>query len=260
MIRFASLVLAAALFQGNEDAIGKLKAPQALVKAQAAWGKKKGCTLLADVTSSLLSAETGAEERAEYAGKLIRDFVVLKGSAEIYGRGAEKLVRKDNAFVEPRRTEGKLNRLSVLARNPALVAAELYRFAGGAVFVSDEKVGALECRVVDTAADEKSVLDQIKEVSGGLKSLEAYFIKDLSAIADRKQSTSKYRAWLSRTTLLPAKLEWTLTIVVNKKTIPSDEVIVPDQFEIRYEFQFPKYDADLDIEVPPAVRQKFGAP
>ena len=260
MARLAALCLAAALFQGNEDPIGKLKAPQVLAKTQPAWAKKKGCNLLVDITSSLLAAELRGVEKAEYAGKLLRDFVVLKGSAEIYGRGAEKLVKQDNAYVEPRKAGTKLNRLAVIARNPALVVAELFRFGGGATFGADEKVGDVDCRIVETAADERTVFEQVKEVTGGLKSLDAYYIKDMSAITDRKKSTSTYKVWLSRTDLLPAKLEWTLTIVVNKKAIPFGADEVPDQFEASYVFLFTKYDTNLDVEIPPAVKQKFGAP
>jgi len=259
MMRLAVACLAAAAFQAADD-WAKMKAPQALAKSQSAWGKKKGCHVKVDITSTLLSAELRALEKAEFEGKLIRDFMALRGSAEIYGRGTEKLVRQDNAFVEPRRAGGRLNRTSTFARNPAVVVGELFRFAAGSTFGADEKVGDVECRIVETAADEKTVIDQVKELTGNLKALEAYYVKDLTSVTDRKKSSSVYKAWISKESLLPARLEWKLTIVVDKKTIPFGGDQVPDQFEASYVCLFTKYNSELEVQIPPAVKQKFGEP
>jgi hypothetical protein len=260
MVRFAALVLAAAAFQAEDEALAKLKAPQLLTKAQPAWTKKKGCHLKIEITSSLLAAELRGVEKAEFEGKLIRDFMAIRGTAEIYGRGTEKLIRQDNTFVEPRKANARNNRTGTIARNPAVVVAELFRFAGGATFGADEKVGDVECRVIETAADEKSLMDQVREVTGSLKALDAYYIKDMTSVTDRKKSTSVYKAWIAKGTLLPARLEWTLTIAVNKKAIPFGGDEVPDQFEAAYIYHFTKYDTELQVDVPPVVKQKFGAP
>lgn len=260
MMRLAILCLVAAAFQADDDAFAKLKAPQALTKAQPAWTKKKGCHVKVDITSSLLAAEMKGVEKAEFEGTLIRDFMALRGTAEIYGRGAEKLIRQDRDFVEPRRATGKNNRTASVTRNPALVVAELFRFNGAATFAVDEKVGDVDCRVVETAADERSLIEQVKEVSGTLKSLEAYFVKDFTSVTDRKKSTSIYKAWLSKSTMLPAKLEWELTIVVNKKAIPFGADQVPDEFKASYIYLFTKYDSELEVEIPAPVKAKFGQP
>lgn len=259
MGRFLVVFLAATpLFQADDDAQSK-KPSQVLTRAQQNWNKKKGCHLKMDVTSVLLSAEPKVE-KAELEGKLLRDFMAVRGTAEIYGRGTEKLIRQDNSFVEPRRASAKLNRVGSLARNPSLVAAELFRFQTAATFGADEKSGTEECRVIETSADEKTVMDQIKEVTGNLKSLEAYYIKDFTSITDRKKSTSTYKAWISKATTLPARIEWKLTIAINKKSIPIGGDQIPDQFDIDYVYLFTKYDTELQIEVPPAVKAKFGAP
>ena len=260
MVRLMSVCLAAALFQADEDALAKLKPGAALAKAQPAWGKKKGCHVKLELTSTLLSNELQGVEKAEFDGKLVKDFVALRGSAELYARGPEKLIRQDREFVEPRRATGKVNRIGLMTRNPAIVVAELFRFPAGAQFGADEKVDGVDCRILETNADEKTMIDQIKEVSGNLKALEAYYIKDLTAVTDRKNSTSAYKVWLSKSTLLPARLEWTLTIVVNKKAIPFAADQVPDQFQAAYVYLFPKYDTELEIQVPPAVKAKLGAP
>ena len=258
MGRFLVVFLAAApLFQADDDQ--SKKPSQVLTRGQQNWNKKKGCTLAMDVTSILLSGEQKVE-KADLDGKLIRDFMAVRGTAEIYGRGTEKLIRQDNAFVEPRRASARLNRVGSLARNPSLVAAELFRFQAAATFGADEKHGTEECRIIETAADEKTVMDQIKEVTGNLKSLEAYFIKDFTSIADRKKSTSTYKAWISKATTLPARIEWKLVIAINKKTIPMGGDQIPDQFDIDYAYEFTKYDTELQIEIPPAVKAKFGAP
>jgi hypothetical protein len=257
MARFLALVLAAApLFQAEEE----FKKPQQVQsKAQQNWNKKKGCHLKMEVTSVLLSAEPKVE-KAEFEGKLLREFMAVRGSAELYGRGVEKLVRQDSAFVEPRRASARLNRISSLSRNPGLVAAELFRFQGGATFGADEKSGGEECRVIETAADEKTVMDQIKEVTGNLKSLEQYYIKDFTSITDRKKSSSTYKAWISKATTLPARIEWKLSIAINKKSIPIGGEQLPDTFDIDYVYEFTKYDTELQIDIPAPVKAKFGQP
>ena len=260
MGRWVVLFLAAALVQADEDPMAKLKAPQALLKAKEAWTKKKGVHHKLQLTSSLLANELKGVEQVSFSGKLVKDFASLLGDAEVYARGVDKLIRQDKNFVEPKQASGKNNRTGSLVRNPAVVVAELFRFAGGASYGADEKVGDVDCRIVETAADERTIMEQIKEVSGTLKSLEAYYIKDFTSITDRKQSTSVYKAWMSRSTLLPARLEWTLTIVVNKKAIPFGGDQVPDQFEAAYVYHFPKYDTELEIQVPPQVRAKLGGP
>jgi hypothetical protein len=260
MMRVAVVCLVASAFQAAENPWEKMKAPQALAKSQAAWPKKKGCHVKMDVTSTLLSSELRALEKAEFEGKLVKDFMALRGAAEIYGRGPEKLVRQDNAFVEPRRATGRLNRTATFCRNPAVAVGELLRFSAGATFGADEKVGDVECRIVETAADPKTLIDQIKELTGDLKALEAYYIKDLTAVTDKKKSTSAYKAWIAKATYLPARLEWTLTIAVDKKTIPFGADQVPDQFEASYVFLFTKYDSELQVEIPPPVKAKFGQP
>lgn len=260
MMRLVWVCLAASLLQADEDALAKLKPPHALSKAQPVWARKKGCHVKLEMTSTLLSTELKGIEKAEFEGKLVRDFVALRGSAELYARGPEKLIRQDKDFVEPRRATGRVNRIASMVRNPAIVVAELFRFPAGAQYGADEKVDGVECRILETKADEKTMVDQIKEVSGNLKALEAYYIKDLTAVTDRKNSTSAYKVWLSKSTLLPARLDWTLTIVVNKKAIPFGADEVPDQFEAAYIYLFPKYDTELEIQVPPAVKAKLGAP
>jgi hypothetical protein len=260
MLRLVSICLAATLFQADEDAISKLKPTQALGKGRDAWGKKKGCHVKVEMTSTLLSTELRALEKAEFEGKLVRDFLALRGTAELYAKGPEKLIRQDKDFVEPRRATGRVNRIGIMLRNPAIVVAELFRFPAGAQYGADEKVDGVDCRILETNADEKTTVEQIKEISGNLKALEAYYIKDLTAVTDRKNSTSAYKAWISKSTLLPARLEWKLTIVVNKKAIPFGADEVPDQFEAAYVYLFPKYDSDLEIQVPPAVKAKLGAP
>ena len=259
MGRIALVVALSAAMQAGDDA-AKLKAPQYLAKAQPGWTKKKGCHLKVEITSSLLSAEIRAAEKAEFDGKLVKDFMGLKGTAEIYGRGADKLVRQDNAYVEPRKANSKLNRVATVTRNPALVVAELFRFAGASSFGADEKVKEEECRVVQTAADERTLVEQVKEVTGSLKALEQYYIKDMTAVTDRKKSSSVYKAWFNKDTLLPVRLEWTLTIAMNKKAIPFGADQVPDEFEAAYAYEFSKYDTELHIEVPVVVRQRFGPP
>jgi len=256
MARILAALLALAAFQADDE---KLKPGQFLTKVQGAWAKKKGCHLAMDVSSALLSSEPKIE-KAEFQGKLIKDFMAVRGSAEMYGRGTEKLIRQDKDFVEPRKATGKTNRIGSLTRHPSLVAAELFRFQAPATFGADEKQGDVDCRVIETSADEKTVMDQIREVTGTLKSLEQYYIKDFTSITDKKKSTSTYKAWIAKDTNLPVRIEWKLTIAINKKAIPIGGDQIPDQFDTDYVYKFTKYDTELQVDVPPQVKAKFGQP
>lgn len=258
MGRVAALLVLAAAFQADENAMGKLKAPQVLAKAQLAWAKKNGCHVELDLASALLSADLLEVEKAKFNGKLLKGLMALQGEAELYGRGPEKLIRKDKEFVEPRAVDGKTNRVGIVTRNPAVVVADLFRFAAAATFGADEKIGDADCRILETAADEKAVGEHIKEVSGGLKTLDKYFIKDLLSVSERKKSTSVYKAWLKKADLMPVRIEWTLTIVVSQGSIGGEDG--PGQFDVRCVYHFSKFDSELDVELPPPVRKKFGAP
>ncbi len=165
---FALCLALVAGFQGDEDKIAKLKAPQVLAKAQPAWAKRKGCHFKAEIVSALLSKEGFAPETIGFEGTLIRDFAAFHGSADLFARGREKLIKgKDGLFAEPVKTDGQTNRTGVITRNPSLLLADLFRFSGSAVYGGDEKIGEFDCRIIETAADERSLLDQVKEVTGG---------------------------------------------------------------------------------------------
>jgi hypothetical protein len=261
MSRIALVFTLAAAFQADEDKIGKLKPPQVLGKAQAAWLKKKGCHFKEDAVSTLLARDGGGEATANFEGKLQKDFAAFTGAADAYARGKDKLIKaRDGSYVEPRKADAALNRTGSILRNPWLTVNELARFAAPAAFAGEEKVGEADCTIVETAADEKSVQEQIKEVTGDLKSLEQYFIRDMSAVADRKKSSSLYKAWISKTDLLVAKVEWTLTIVMNKNAIPFDKDQVPDQIAIKYTMHFTKYDTELELDIPAPVKRYFKLP
>jgi hypothetical protein len=260
MVRLAGAILAAALLQAPEDPLAKLKAPQAVAKVREAWAKKKGCAVKLEVTSSLMAPEMRGVEKAEFDGFVLKDFAVLLGSAEIYARGTEKLIKQDKEYVEPRKANAKNNRIGTVTRNPAVTLGEVFRFAASAAFGSDEKVGAEECRIIETAADERTIIAQVKELTGNLKSLEAYFVKDMTAVTDKKKSTSAYKLWVSTKTALPVKLEWTLTIAMDKRAIPFGGDQIPDEIVATYVMEFSKFDAEIEVQVPAAVKQKLGGP
>ncbi|HEV3028005.1 MAG TPA: hypothetical protein VG457_10560, partial [Planctomycetota bacterium] len=87
-----SLLLTSGAAPGQDkkdgDKIGKDKAPVVLKKALAEIQKKKGCAI-----SEAAEMATGPRKVSNtFDGVLRKDFAAVKGSAEVYARGATMLV------------------------------------------------------------------------------------------------------------------------------------------------------------------------
>lgn len=236
--------------EAAQDRIGKAKAPQALMKALEAAAKGKG----SHCTEKVEGGEAG---RLEWTGVLVRDFAVLKGALDVYARGDRHLVRDSGgSFVTPSEVEGEDRAAAVACRNPHLFQADLRRFAGSALWNGEETLGDVECRIVQVFADDKAKGEQVNEIAAKIK--EAKRFGNISAYIDKEKTVSVYRAWIGRADLRVHRITWELEPKIKEGSVPPGIKVPTDKLRARYEIGFSKFDEELEVEVPEAVRAKLG--
>lgn len=258
MSRIAIALLVASALAGFDDKIGKMKAPEALTRSRAAWLKRKGAHVKVTIVSPMVSKDGRGEGTASFEGKLLRapEFAALRGACEAYCKIGETLVKTaEGEFQDPVKFEGEENRIAAAIRNPSTTLAEVYQFLMTAAFAGDEKLEALDCKVAETAADEKTTLKQIAEISTRVNSPWRKWVKDIAAFCDRKKSASTYRAWVNKEDFSVAKIEWTLLIVFDKKSMPWGGEHLPDEIKHVWKVEFSNFDKDLEIEIPAGVKK-----
>jgi hypothetical protein len=244
----------------QEDKIGKKKAPEALKLAGAEMAKKKGYHAGEKITLPQLGGQGGGQEPS-FDGIVLKDICAMKGSAEVYAKQAVTLVKNTQGqFVDPEQLQGAEQTIAASFRNPWIFVQEVTsRFAATSGFGNDEAVDGVDCKVAETFADEKTTQEQIKEVSSRIGQLRQYGVRDISGFTDKKASNSSYKVWIGKTDLLIRKIEWTLTIAIDKNKIPGGfGQQMPDKVEAKTELTFSKYDESLDWEWPKEIKAKFG--
>lgn len=260
MSRLAIALLVASALTGFDDKIGKMKAPEALTKSRGAWMKRKGCHVKQTIESPLVSKDGRSEGTASFEGTLLRaaEFAVMRGPCEAYCKTGDTLVKTaDGSFQDPVKFEGEENRIAAAIRNPGTTIGEAYQFLMTAAFTGDEKLEALDCKVAETAADEKTTMNQIGDISSRVNTPWRKWVKDIKAFCDRKKSASTYRIWVNKEDFSIAKIEWTLLVVFDKKAIPYGAEHFPDEIKHFWKVEFSKFDQDLGIEIPAGVKKAW---
>src|SRR5207237_6461187 len=113
--------------------------------------------------SAELSAGPQKLPPSKYEGVMHKDFAAVKGSAEIYARGATYLVNLGGRFDPPDELEGQEGFSAQSYKNPALLLDELGKNSAPAQFGPDETVDGKDCKVVDVAADAALTKQHLKE-------------------------------------------------------------------------------------------------
>ncbi len=262
-----------------EDKIGKMKAPETLKKALPEITKKKGYHVNEKVTIPALGGRGGGgqAQEPEFEGVVLKgDLAAMKGALEVYAKGPVTLVKNTKGeFVDPEKLTGQEAQQGTAFKNPALLVAEVFHFLATSAFTNDEAVEGVDCKIVETFADPKTTEDQIKRLldriskqipdqggggggGGGMGGMGG-MLGQLSNYVDKKASSSTYKMWLGKNDLLPYKIEWTLTIVVDKAKIPGGfGAQVPDKLEAMTVLKISKYDEALEVDWPKEIRAKFG--
>lgn len=245
----------------DKDLIGESKAPVILKKVQGVVAKAKGYHASETVTTPQMGrGGQGGGETPSFEGIVVKDVAAMKGSAELYAKATTVLVKsKQGQFLPPSSFNGQEGTIAGSFRNPAVVMAEYLRFAATAFYDGDEAVEGIDCRIVATTADERTLADQIKEISANMGELKRFGVGDISGYVDKKSSTSSYKAWVGKTDLKVYRLEWHLELIVDKDKIPGGfGQGLPDKIEASVEIKISKYDEELDWDWPKEIKAKFG--
>ncbi len=264
MVRTAGAILALALAATafGDDKIGNAKAPEILKKVHAELAKKKGWHVTEKIVLPQMPGGGGGGMPGDqsFDGVVKKDFAALKGPVEAFCKGPITLVKNaQGKFVEPKDLDGQTGAIAAAVRNPVVIVTDVIRFAGPSTFTSEEKVDEFDCKVAETWADSKSTEEQLKGIVANIKLPAQAGNIDIMQFVDKKKSSSAYKAWIGKETLLFHKVEWTVTVVIDKGKIPGgfgDQL--PDKVEAKYELAIKDYDKDLDVEVPKEIKARFG--
>jgi hypothetical protein len=247
------------------DKIGKDKAPVVARKAIAETQKRKGAAI--SETGEVSAGGIGNPKvTGSFDGILRKDFAAVKGTLEIYAQGTKTLVNTGARFDAPDEIDGQPQLQAATFRNPALLLAEVSKLVASAQFLSEETIDGKECRELTFVADEATLKQYLKDVGDRLakqfKALAGGFGGALNAsgMMDEKASVATYSVLVSKEDLLVRRLTFVLKPKINPKSLPPQ---VPPQFsqmalDQRFEVKFSKWDEDLPVEIPGAIKAKWG--
>ncbi len=250
----AALLLPAAAQEA--DKIGKDKAPTALRRALAEYQKKKSAAI-AESTQLDLFQETSST----FEGVLRKDFAAVKGSAEIYAKGKNFIVRTGDRYDEASGLRGEDAIRAASFRNPAVMIYEAARLLAGAAYLGDEAVDGRDCKVVGAAADQRLLKEHLREIADLVQKQLTGFGRDLfsgnlTAYLDEKVSASRYAIWVGKADLVIHKMVWVLETEAKASSLPPG--VQPFKVTLRCEVKFSKWDEDVPFDVPAPVKARLG--
>ena len=243
------------------DKIGKDKPPAVATKMLAEAQKRKSAAIA-------LTSQVGAQAQGatSFEGILRKDFAAVKGTMEIYARGALYLVNTGARFDPPDKLEGQEAMQAMGFRNPSLYLADLGRLAGSATFGGDETVEGKDCRVVDFIADAALIKQHLKELgerldkamagAGGGGAFGAGDFIKLSNALDEKTTVATYRVCVAKEDLLPCKLEFVMRPKIKAGSLPP-QLRLPD-LDQKTEIRFSKWDQEVAFEIAGFIKAKWG--
>ena len=256
-------LLILAVLSGQEpkaDKIGKDKPPIVAKKFLTELPKRKSAAIVE------LSTYTAGPQKMEstYEGVLRKDFVAVKGSAEVYAKGAQMLVNTGGRFDPPESLEGQEAGPALTFKNPSLILDELLRVAASASFGGDETVDGKECRVVDFVADAAALKKALRDLGDRLsKTVGRQFAQggvqliDFKTAWDERASVATYRVCVGMADLNIYRVEFVLRPKMKPGAFPK-EIPFPAEFDQRWDIRFTKWDEDVPFEIPGPVKVKLG--
>ncbi len=263
----AVLVLATALGaraqddkRAGGDKIGKDKPPVVASKCLAEVQKRRSAAIA-------VVNRIGEQQQAatNFEGILRKDFAAVKGTAEVYAKGASYLVNTGARFDPPEELQGQEALQASSFRNPSLYFAELQKVAATATFGGDETVDGKDCIVVDYVANEALVRQYVKELAdrfsmrragGGLGGFGGGGIFNLSSAIDEKKTIATFRTCVGKDDLLLYKLEFVMKPEMRPNALPREIRLPP--LDQKAEIKFSKWDQEVPFDVPGFIKNKWG--
>jgi len=261
---FAMLLsLGASAQDKKEDKIGKDKAQVVLKKALAEVAKKKSAAI---AESAELSAGPQKLPPAKFEGVMRKDFAAVKGSAEIYARGATYLVNLGGRFDPPDDLEGEEGFGAQSYKNPALILEELGRNSAPPQYGPDEMVDGKDCKVVDVVPDAALLKQHLKEFGDRLnramkKQAGGAFggaqIFDLKNAMDEKATAASYHICIGKDDLLIYRIDYVIKPKIKPGALPT-QFKIPGEMDQKIDLHFSKWDEENPVEIPGVIKTKWG--
>jgi hypothetical protein len=259
-----ALFLASGAASGQEkkdgDKIGKDKPPIVLKKALIEIQKKK-------VSAISESAEmaTGPRKLSNtFDGILKKDFAAVKGSAEIYAKGATMLVNTGGRFDPPDDLQGQEALGAQSFKNPSILIDEVGRVASLPQFGPDEMVDSRDCKTIDVLADPpllraqlKSWGDRLNQAFKNQLGFAGAQVFDLKNAMDEKGSMASYHVCIGKDDLLVYRIQWVIRPKIKPGSLPPT-IRLPEDMDQKIDVRFSKWDEDVPFDIPAVVKAKLG--
>ena len=256
----AIVVVLAAGGADAQDKIGKDNAATVLKKALATVQKKKSAMIF---ESAELAAGPRRAPAGTFEGVLRRDFAAVKGTAEIYAKGATYLVNLGGRFDPPDAIEGQDGAVAQSFRNPALLLDELARIAAPPQFGPDELLDGKDCKVVDVALDPALTRQYLREFGERMNRAVRGFNRDFGQVfdlknaMDEKNTPGSYHVCIGKDDLLIYRIDFVIRPKIKPGSLPK-EVPIPDDMMQKIDVKFSKWDEENSFEVPAFIKAKWG--
>lgn len=240
------------------DRIGRDRAPVVALKVLTEAQKKKSAAI-AETTQLGLTGET----TSTFEGVMKKDVAAVKGSAEVYARGRNYVIRVGDRYDLATRLRGEEAILAAAFRNPAVMLAEAARLVPGAVYLDDEEVDGKDCKGISLPADARTLKEHLAEMADLVQKQLTGFARDLfsgklTSYLDEKLSTSRFVLWVGKADLLIHKMEWIIETETRQASLPPG--VQPFRVTRRCSVKFSRWDEDLTLDVPAPVKARLGLP
>jgi hypothetical protein len=259
---FALLLATGAVAQDKKDAdkIGKDKAQVVLKKVLTENQKKKSSAI-----SETAEMATGPRKQTStFDGVQRKDFAAVKGSAEIYAKGAATLVNVGGRFDPPDDMQGQDGIGAQGFKNPSLLIDEIGKVTSPAQFGPDEMVDGKDCKTIEMAADPALLRAQLKEFGERLnRSFKAQIgfggaqVFDFKNMLDEKGSMATYHMAVGKDDLLIYRIQYVIRPKIKPGSAPP-MVRLPDDMDQKVDVKFSKWDEDVPFDIPGVVKTKLG--
>lgn len=243
------LVAAAALAAADDD-ISKMSAKDLMKKGATSMDALPGYHVAMDVEVQGVGGGLKAD------GLYVKpDTYYLKTDAgfELYMKGKKALANNpaNGQWQEAKDQDPMVASVLGVAQNinPASILAMLAR-SQGAKFREDEKVGEIDCKVVEVPGSAEDVKKLIEEQ---LKDVPMAKGLPLGQALDTKKSSSVWVAWIGKEDLLVHKLEGT----VHAEMKPIQQMPIPSMDQ-KTTIEFTKHGQELELNAPDEVKKKLG--
>jgi hypothetical protein len=251
-----------AVQDAKPDKFGKDKPPSAAKRFLAELSKRKG----AAVAEQAIYSVGPQKVTSSFEGVFRKDLAAVKGTFEIYAKGAHYIVNSGGRFDPPESFEGREAVGPLSFKNPSLLFDELGRVAASASFGGDEDVEGVDCKVIDFVADPATLKGALKDLGdrfnrafGGNGPFGGVQIFDFKNALDEKGSMATYRACVGKADLNLYRLEFVLRPKVKPNVLPP-QFRLPEDFDQRWDLKFSKWDDAPAPDLPAPAKAKLKVP